>query len=180
MIQIEFQSGEIPIAEEESSMLLGLSAAAVESIYFILPVRLRVNGIELFEGGAGEPDVFICQVEREVFGDDARPEMTGPHIPVPVLFLAVEGLRQAQRACHGETAALNFPTGGSLEFHPAGAGVEISSSISGRRTFISCSELLEAFEGFAERVRQYLIEAAPELMQHPAWTTWFHQAGAAG
>ena len=173
MITLKFQTKGYTSGDYRSSIFLGMSAEVIESTCFNLPVRLRINNIDLFENLSNDRIVFVCHVEREMYEETEISDEINPWIAVPLLHLASTGLRQVRKACLGESVFYHLPGGGSLQIRPAGEWVEITSSLNQRSARVSCSELLEAFEDFSARVRRFILQEIPEIREHAAWPSWF-------
>jgi hypothetical protein len=173
LIRIEFRSEDLQHQQVRSKGGQESSAELLEENFFNLPVRFNVNGVELFEKIPHDSTVFVCQVEKEMQEPNLRLDLAYPEISVPLLHLATVGLRQVRKACLDGTNYYHLPGGGYLEFSPKGDSLNIYSSISQRSASANCSELQSAFEDFKERIRQFITEEIPDLIEHPSWKTWF-------
>jgi hypothetical protein len=173
LIKLEFQTESSIVSDTRSTLLLSMSAEMIETTCFYLPVRFKVGEVDLFENISYDRTVFVCHVERDMLEGTENSEERNPWISIPLLHITSAGFRQVRKACLGESVFYHLPGGGYLQIHPIGEKVEITSSLSQRSVNVSCSELLEAFEDFSERVCRFIIQEVPELQDHPAWPTWF-------
>jgi hypothetical protein len=174
-IRIEFITENQIAGSTHSALLSSMSTEMIETACFVMPVRFRVGEVDLFEKVSSDHIVYVCPVERDMLEGTENSEGNSPWSSLPLVHVATVGFERVRKVCRGEreTAFYNLPGGGTLQIHSADDQVEISSSLSKRSVKAGCSELLEAFKDFSNRVRRFIIQEAPELQDHPAWKNWF-------
>jgi hypothetical protein len=171
MVKIEFFNDENEINEDKLYDPLHMDAAILEQTFFVLPVRFLVNDSDMFHW---KQEIRIGMPKDEVYR--SMEENIYIWIPLPVLHLATKGLDEAKRACKGETIIYSLPgTMYQIKFHPMNNKIEISSSFLNYSEVIYCTELVEAFEKFAEEVRKMINREFPELKKHPQIGAWLLQ-----
>lgn len=125
-------------------------AAAVEQTYFVVPVRLAVDGQELL----------------------AFPGVYDAWRPLPLLGFAPRLRDLAIGLRDGEAATLSLADGGCLELRRNGAEVLISSSITGDEATVSAQQLAEAAGALARDACAYVLSVIPEMASHGSWELW--------
>jgi hypothetical protein len=92
---------------------------------------------------------------------------------MPVLNLALNGMKAVQEVCRGETVDFVLPDVGSrLLFEPIGNEVKIYSGINRKSALTTSGELLQTFETFLNEVRRALRKGIPQLLKHPDLGIW--------
>jgi hypothetical protein len=176
MITFEFVVNKDRILEERKYDLLIDGIAILENSYFVLPVRLNINGIEMFEYSMNGTTGLVEPRGKDLEFQDKK--IATIWLELPILHLSITGLESVKKACNGEKVIYNLPEGvTSLQFIPIEKSVEVISEISGRKSKIECSELLKAFEDFSSKTRAVLEELVPELKQNPEIAYWFVKSG---
>jgi len=141
--------------------------AVLEVTAFVLPVSFTLDGVDLFEIPIiGSPE---NEVEENNLSFRAKPSW----LPMPVLNLALNGMKAVQEVCRGETVDFVLPDVGSrLLFEPIGNEVKIYSGINRKSALTTSGELLQTFETFLNEVRRALRKGIPQLLKHPDLGIW--------
>jgi hypothetical protein len=152
MILLDFKMSPMSAADERQYAPESADPAAVESTYFIAPVRFTIDGTELFElpHDAGNPWLLL---------------------PVVGIAGVLGGIVRRLRG--GETIMYSIPGTGRLHLSRRGDVVSITCDVNDRTCSVPLAELVAAFDGFRTRVRRLLVEAIPSMQQHASWTEWF-------
>jgi hypothetical protein len=152
MILIDFKIDEAMLAEDLEEDITKHEECTFVISMFIMPVRMQINGIDLFE-----------------YNND-------PWSEAPIMNLASNGLLSVKRLKNKKKVTYPIIEGpGDLEFNMID---EINVNIdffTGSRHVITTSkydELLEAFQKFAEKVRKFLWVRVPQINDHPYWGPW--------
>jgi len=141
--------------------------AVLEVTAFVLPVSFTVDGVDLFE------IPIIGSPENEDEEKDLSYRAKSSWLPLPVLNLALNGMKAVQEVCRGKAVDFVLPDVGSrLLFEPIGNEVKIYSGINRRSALTTSGELLQAFEKFLDDVRTALRKEIPQLLKHPNLGTW--------
>lgn len=144
MVNLELRVDEAALAADAADAAHE-DATVLQMSYFEMPVRLLVNGVELF----------------------------GSEPPLPLLDVAVVGLRAVRRAAAEGSAAYGIPNvGATLSLRRAGTLLEMTTTPKGTQASAPATEAVEAWEAFARRVRALLHERVPGLQEHPVWGPW--------
>lgn len=125
-------------------------AAAVEQTYFLVPMRLAVDGKELL----------------------AFPGAYEAWRPLPLLGFAPHLRDVATGLREGEAATLSLTDGGCLEFRRRGAEMVIRSSLTGDEATVSAERLAEAAVGLAAEACAYVLSIVPAMAAHGSWESW--------
>jgi hypothetical protein len=125
---------------------------AYTSVMFIMPIRIQVNGIELFE----------------LNGD--------PWCEAPLLSIASDGLFYVKALKHSGKEEFRIIEGpGEIEFtmiDKTSVKLDFYDGAKHTVTVVKYDELLEAFEKFADKVRKFLRERAPQINENSYWGPW--------
>lgn len=154
MIHLNFEIDEAELAEN----LEGEPGNAEESLIgvtlFIMPVRLQINGKELF-------------ALKKIKKDD-------PWIGIPIVNLATEGLYRVEQIPVLKKVNYDLPEAiGVIEFLLLDKdSVRIIYKRNDIDEIVSYIDLLNAFKNFTSQVRTFLNERVPQLRDHPYWGTW--------
>lgn len=152
MVLIDFKVDENELAENLDNELDKLKDCFFVSTLFIMPVRIQIEEFEIFE-----------------FDNDPWAEM-------PIMNIASAGLRKIKELKIEGTKKYDLPEGaGLLEFNmldEKNVKVSYTGFTKPFVTLTSYNELLNAFEKFAEKVRMFLWERAPQINNHPYWGPW--------
>jgi len=138
---------------------------AIYQTYFMMPVRLRIGAIEILE--LDLPDNLPPRHPVWRMPSPAWQEL-------PLLHVATVGLDTIRETRQVGVSRYDVPEDGTLYLTMNGADVAVMSS--NRPTMIGRApycELLDAFEQFADQVRETLGQECPELKEHPYWGPWF-------
>ncbi len=155
-IVLDFEINEAELAEnlEEESNPRYAASDLIVLTYFIMPVRMQINGKELFA---------FTKIND-----------TDPWIGMPIANIAVEGLY----------AIRQIPTLGKADFDlPEGAGIIQFTLIDNNKVkvvykknnideIVSYTDLLQAFLDFNDKVKKFLNERVPQMREHPFWGAW--------
>jgi hypothetical protein len=145
MIEIEFK----PIATVESAArgirFSAEPAIAIEQDHFVAHVTILIDGVMIL-GRESYPLFFVAAAGLEVI--DALPSTRSEDLYIP----GISGLRFR---CLDDDS------------------VEIQNIARGERGITSYQELRDAWKGFSEKVRDYLVRLAPDLVNHPDLGAWF-------
>lgn len=173
MIAVDFRLDEASLAEDLLHSPEHASLAALEETYFVMPVRLCVNEVELLEQpNRKNRNVFIAHPEQSAQRMQL-PHEGGRWLPLPLLGFATHALLALNEAKPGRGQKLNLAGGGHLMFTCQGEQLSVASSINGKRSSTQFAEVLNAFRTFSENIRQLLVSQVPAIQQHPFWRQWF-------
>jgi hypothetical protein len=150
MIALEFDIDESALAEDLESSPESANPAALEETYFLMPVRLTVDGIALLQLRGS----------------------TSSALPLPLLSVASFGWERISQLGENEVWTYGLPGGGKLLFTREGDAVTIRSDLNGAVVSTSYAELVREWREFRKRVKDFLAEHVPKLRTHSAWTTW--------
>lgn len=159
MIIIDFVIRESSFSRSDNQSISIVSAGTIEETYFLIPIRLTVNGVELL-GGTSSSDKAS----------------SSPWLEIPLLGFAKTGEEIVKEACSGKPVRFYLPdTGAFLDFSPGATGsVQIWSSINHSASCIECDELLKEFSFFVRRVKKVLADNIPDLINHPILGGWIN------
>lgn len=173
MTTVDFRLDEASLAEDLQHSPESANPAALEETYFVMPVRLCVNGIELLEqSGHAKRNVFIGADEHGL-RQTQRPNEASCYLPLPLLGFATQALQALNQMKPGCVQKLYLAGGGDLLLARHGEQLSIESSISGKSSSTEFAEALSAFRAFSEKIRQLLVSRVPAIQQHPSWRQWF-------
>lgn len=173
MTTVDFRLDEASLAEDLQHSPESANPAALEETYFVMPVRLCVNQVELLElPGREKRTVFIAQSEQGAERIQL-PNEASCWLPLPLLGFATQALQAVNETKPGREQKLNLAGSGHLVFARQNEQISVESSINGRSSSVQLAEALNAFRGFSDKVRQLLVSRVPAIQQHPAWRQWF-------
>jgi hypothetical protein len=173
MTTVDFRLDEASLVEDIQHSPESANPAALEETYFVMPVRLCVNGIELLEQpGRAKRNVFIGADEQGL-RQTQLPDETSCWLPLPLLGFGTQVLQALNETKPGREQKLNLAGGGHLVFARHNDQIAVESSINGKRSSTQLAEALDAFRAFSEKVRQLLVTRVPVIQQHPSWRQWF-------
>jgi len=145
MVSIEFEKNPLMLRDLPNVNPLTSDAGDLESTLLRQPVHLTINGHTVLE-----------------------------HVPVSLFYLAAHGLDVVRRLPSTRYSKLEIPEGSlELSFEMSDDTVTVSEIRWGSEGRTSYSELLAAWEAFAERAREYLLQEFPGLRDHPEVGYWF-------
>jgi hypothetical protein len=150
-VLLDFRPDVIPNPEEGKSR---------RNPFELIPVRIRIGDADLLG--------YVEETEHE------PPEWRWARLGV--LDVAKWGLLSIRRA--RETGRYVYElgpygdTGSALLFKTLGDDMLIHSTMTERTARISYDRLAEAWEEFAERVREYTIKDFPAMTNEPGWGEW--------
>lgn len=145
MIKIEFTPLESTEREARTIDFTNEPAIAIEQDDFVAPVTIFVD------------DVMV--LGRESY---------------PLFYVAAAGLEVIYALPSTRSEDLYIPGIGGLRFEILEDGsVEIQNISRGERGITSYQELRDVWKDFSEKVRDYLISLAPDLVNHPDLGAWF-------
>jgi len=124
--------------------------AAIEHTYFVVPVRLNINGEELL----AYPGVY----------PDWR--------PLPVLGFATQLRRTVVELGHGQSGTITLADGGFLSISRDGDSLVFMTSLAPVRVRTSRDEVVRAALDFSLAACKYVQTVAPAISTHPAWGGW--------
>lgn len=125
-------------------------AAAIEHTYFVVPMRLNIDGEELL----AFPGVY----------PDWR--------PLPALGFVSQMFKTLSRLKDGESGTVTLEDGGLLLIACHSDTLILKSSLSLRSVTVPRADLLSAAEMFARVVCDYVLSVSPAMTTHPAWSDW--------
>ena len=143
---------------DEQELMENLEGELDESLIpvtlFIMPVRLQINGKELFEF--------------------TRINDTDPWVGMPIVGLATEGLYKIRQIPTLRKVIYNLPDGvGIIEFNSVDNNrVRVLYKNNNIDEIVSYAELLQVFENFALEVKQFLNERVPKIRGYSFWGAW--------
>lgn len=125
-------------------------AAAIEQTYFVVPVRLNIDGEELL----AYPGVY----------PDWR--------PLPVLGFATQLRRTVLGLEHGRSGTITLADGGFLSISRDDANLVFTMSLAPVRVSAGRDSVVAAVVGFSQSACAYVKSIAPAMPTHPAWSEW--------
>lgn len=173
MTTVDFRLDEASLVEDIQHAPAGANPAALEETYFVMPVRLCVNEVELFEQLDREKrNVFIARPEQSAQRIQL-PNEESRWLPLPLLGFATHALQALNQMKPGGEQKVYLAGGGDLMLARQGEQLSVESSINGKSSSTQFAEALNAFRAFSEKVRQLLVSRVPAIQQHPSWRQWF-------
>lgn len=125
-------------------------AAAIEHTYFVVPVRLSIDGEELLAYPGVHPDWR----------------------PLPVLGFASQLLNAVAGLEHGQSGTVTLEDGGLLSIARDRDNFFITTSLSVVSASAPRDEFVRAAVSFARAACDYVLSLAPGMVAHPAWSGW--------
>jgi hypothetical protein len=173
MTTVDFRLDEAGLVQDLKQSPETANPAALEESYFVMPLRLCVNRVELFEQlNRAKRRLFTGETGRSVQQVQLADEASC-WLPLPLLGFATGALRALNETKLGKERKLHLAGGGELVFVRQGEQLSVASSISGKSASAQFAEALNAFLTFSEKVRQLLVSRVPAIQQHPSWRQWF-------
>ncbi len=155
MIFIEFKIDENTLAENLEMDITEYQACSFVVSIFIMPVRMQMNGIDLFKSQ-----------------DD-------PWAEAPIMNLASNGLLSVKDLKKEKRVSYSVLEGpGDFEFTLIDeTQVKVDFFDCNKHTIliVKYEELLSAFQQFANKVRVFLWERVPQMNNHPYWGPWLRE-----
>lgn len=173
MIMIEFRINEENLAEDLQHFSERTDSAALEETYFVMPIRLCANGVELFQlPNHKKRNIFIAHPDKSA--EIVRfPEAENCWLPLPLLGFASHALQKLNEIKPGGEQKMYLAGNGHLLFARHGRQLSITSSINNKVSLVQFDEVQNAFRGFSAKVQQLLVSRVPAIQQHPSWNQWF-------
>lgn len=151
MVIVDFKVDEEELIESLEPDMSNIDDCIFVSTIFLMPSRMRVNEFELFE-------------------------FKGQWLPAPIISLASGGLSAVERLKVTRKEKYIIVEGpGDITFRMIDekkVNLFFKGDVKTVDTVVSYDELLEAFQKFAEKVRKFLWERAPQINNHPYWGPW--------
>ena len=147
MILIEFEVDENELAENLEGDIVEIDYVSFVLTLFIMPVRFQVNGIELFE------------YKGDLWARDD-----------PIMNLASNGLLAVINLNSSKIKKYNLLEGPGTMYFRMIEDDNVEFIYDGVRqvvTTVKYSELLEAFQKFADKVRKFIWERVPQNERTP-------------
>ncbi len=159
MIIIDFQLPQSIFNEYKNHNIAEESAAVIEETFFLAPIRMQVNGVELLQSEYRSIDNQIIII---------------PWLDVPLLGFAMDGQRKIEKACAGEWVRFDLPdVGGFLDFSPESENsLQITSDLGQVSVHVNHNELMGEFLVFVQRVKDSIRQAVPDILHHPILGKW--------
>ena len=151
MILIEFEVDESELAENLEEDIVSIDLVSFVLTLFIMPVRFQINGIELFEY---KGDLWAT---------------------MPIMNLASNGLLSVVKLKEARVKTYELLEGPGTMYFRMLENDNVEFIYDGVRqviTTVKYSELLEAFQNFADKVRKFIWERVPQMNEHPYWGPW--------
>ena len=147
MVIFEFKIDENSLADDLKANPISANPAALQETYFEMPIRLSVNDVELFE----------------------FPGSHNPWLRLPLLDVATVGIEKVKRLKSEKNSTYYLPGGWELRFRKNDAFVTILSTINMKTVETSYDDIMESFLAFNVKVKSFLLESVPMLVDHPYW-----------
>ena len=128
---LEFQVDESTLKEASEDSIVDANAAALEVTYFIMPVRFRLNGVELLGEKRGK-ESKVCFPHPE-HGMRGTHTLASPScwLPLPLIGFASNGIRILHDVAVGRKGQLSIADAGSLRFSRENDKVLVVSDLNG-------------------------------------------------
>lgn len=126
------------------------SSAAIEQTYFVVPVRLCIDGHELL----------------------IYPGVHPAWRPLPVLGFATRLRRVLITLEPRRSEAITLADGGSLEIYRDEDNLILTTSLAPLRANAPREELVAAAVHFSSEACDYARSVSPTISAHPFWSTW--------
>jgi hypothetical protein len=179
MTNLEFHFDEASLAEDMRHSPESATSAMLEETYFVMPVRLCVNGVELLEQPNREvKNLFVARMGHAPQRFASVTESCW--LPLPLLGFATHGLQRLRQVKGGDEQKLYLSGGGQLDFILNGERIAIKSSLNDRSSLAQLPEIVNAFQDFSESIRELLVHRIPSIQQHASWKQWFPDSDAIG
>ncbi len=149
MIELAFRPDPVDDLEVDETPEFA-PAAAIEHTYFVVPVRLSIDGEELL----AFPGVY----------PDWR--------PLPILGFASQLRRTVVALEHGQARTITVEDGGSLSISRDGDSLVFTTSLAPIRVSASRDELITVVLNFSREACDYARSVSPAVSTHPSWSSW--------
>ena len=177
MVLLEFQVDRTVLAEDKESNPGAAEAAALQETYFVMPVRLAIENVELLQMPMGEQQVWVGKPGEQGLARMQREALASKWLPLPLLNVSTVGVEKVREARQNRVSTYSLPASGwRLRFERSGENICIHSEVNGGSGCARYEEVLHAFEDFASKVRNVLRREIPELNDHPYWGKWLNEA----
>lgn len=168
MVTFEFVVDQNVLLEDLAMNPSGESLAVVQETYFVFPIRLNINGNEMFSLSEKRLVLYSDQTEREL--NFTEQTIENAWIRLPLLHLIFVGFGQIRKACKGEVTSYSLPgTGAMLIMTPTQGKIEVRSTLNGKTETVECQELIDAFNSFKNQALDFIKSNVPAIEQHPEW-----------
>jgi hypothetical protein len=172
-VLLEFRVDDTTLKEDTDNLVLKLDPAILEQTCFVMPVRFRVNSVELLGEQVGKkrrvllphPDHGL----RETYISTRPTEWFG----LPLLGFTTQAIQVLNEVVSSGRAELAIADGGYLRLSSLGDKLSITSDLNGLTATANFSHVHDAFVEFYECVRDMFLTRLPNLARHPCWTQWF-------
>ncbi len=155
-IVLDFEINEAELAEnlEEESNPRYAASDLIVLTYFIMPVRIQINGKDLF--------AFTSINKKD------------PWIGMPIVNIAAEGLCIIRQIPSLKKAEFDLPEGvGIIQFTLIDNDkVKVVYKDNDINEIVSYNDLLQAFLDFNDKVKKFLNERVPKMREHYFWGAW--------
>ncbi len=152
MIEIDFKIDEEVLAEDLEGDIPNLDETFFLYSRFVMPVRMKIDDIDLFE-----------------WNND-------PWCEAPIIYIASTGIDITKNLKIQKKTFWPIIEGpGNIELTMLDEhNVELDLNTGSRHVIVTAKyqELLEAFQKFANKVREFIWERVPQLNEHPYWGPW--------
>jgi len=141
---LDFAIDRDALTRRDTSNLTNEDPAMLSHLFFVMPVTLIVGNVAILDSGQ-----------------------------LPLINIAFDSLYTVRSLPRLKLERMILPPGGGLEFRLEGADatvVNLHNNATGQSPYL---ELLQAWENFSYRVRRFLLDEFPELVQHPQLGEWF-------
>jgi len=173
MITVDFQLNVANLEEDIRHSPESADQSALEETYFVMPVRLCVDGVDLLErSSVARRNVLIGTSEQSIHRIQA-PNEASCWLPLPVLGFASGASQALERIRQDRGQKLYLAGVGYLVFSRQVSRVSIESSINGKECSTDMTEALSAIRTFSYKVQQMLVTRIPAMQKHPSWGQWF-------
>ena len=161
MVILTFQTSSLEEYKNDESNKQD-DAAILEVTGFELPVMFLVNNTNLFE--ITREEVVLTYHEETRSFEPIIKSITSSWLSMPILNFALNGLEAVRQVYQGKSIDFGLPEIGSwLRFQVRDKEVEIYSEINEKTAIADSLELLQAFETFRGKVRDFLGTELPHL-----------------
>ena len=154
MILFDFQVDEEQLADDlgEEENPLFADEDLIVLTYFIMPVRLQINGKEF----------FTSRINKD------------PWVGLPIVNLATYLFYRIQHLHRLKKFMYDLPEAvGIIQFTLLDNNkVRVVFKYNDIDEIVDYTELLQAFEKFTEKVKLFLNERVPQMREHPYWGAW--------
>lgn len=123
---------------------------------------------------ANEPEVAIWHDHFQAMVTIEAGDGKIFHGSCPLFFMAWEGTAAVEELAEARSADLFIPERAGLRLSLVDDDrVAIESIDTGKKGFAGYGEVREAWNAFSEKARRYLLDLAPDMVDHPSLGPWF-------